>query len=133
MTKAMCAFSTVLSDIMDIDGDKGKQLRSGMVDGITMLGQAMIKTSHMRKRSMVRDLNPVYRRMAFDPTPVKSKFLYDDLSKSMKEAYVTGKVCNKTKNPYSRPSNNKGKRPAQFQRFNNNSNNFQNKKFRSNK
>ena len=122
MVKAMHAFSTVLNNSMKIDGDDGKQIRSLLVDGTTMLGQAMIKTSHMRKRSMVRDLNPQYRRMAFETTPVKSKFLYEDLSKSLKEAFVTGKIAQKAKNPYSRPFQGKGKRPAFNSRYNHHNN-----------
>ena len=49
---------------------------------------------------MACDLNPTYRKMAYDRGPVKSKTLYDDLVKSMKEAFVTKKkkTTNKAKN-----------------------------------
>lgn len=84
---------------------------------------------------MAKDLNPTYRRIAYDNTPVKSKLLYEDLTKSMKEAYVTGKIVTQAKNPYTRPfhNHNRGKRPATFNRFNNrynNNNNYNNAQFK---
>ena len=78
---------------------------------------------------MARDLNPTYRKMAYDSGPVKSKTLYDDLAKSMKEAFVTGKITNKAKNWKGRPQKrlapqqfrSQGNRVA-FKRFKNNNN-----------
>ena len=70
---------------------------------------------------MGRDINPSYRRMAFDSGPVKSNWLYDDLPKSMKDAYVTGKIAYKTKNVRGRPQYRK--RPANYQNKNNHYNN----------
>lgn len=63
---------------------------------------------------MARDVNKSYKRMAFEKSPIKSEFLFDDLTKTMKEAYITGKVTEKTTKNYQSRSFQKGKRPASF-------------------
>ena len=72
---------------------------------------------------MARDINQTYRKMAFDCGPVKSKELYDDLPKAMKDAYVTGKLAQKTKNYQARSF--QRKRPGNFN-FNNRRQNSKN-------
>lgn len=48
MTKAMYQLSVSLSKLLPMDGDGMKEIRTGLVDGISLLGQAMIKTTHYR-------------------------------------------------------------------------------------
>ena len=101
---AVCNASTALDKLLRTEVDGSAEIRSHLVDSITLMGQAMLKSSHLRKRSMVSDVNPVYKRMCLDEGPVEGKLLYDDLPKVMKEAFVvgrlTGSVGRNSKNSY---------------------------------
>ena len=131
MAKSICQMTEALDKLLPVAGDEVKDARAKIIDSTTLLGQAMIKTTHLRKRFMAKDVNPTYRRMAFETGPVKGKLLYDDLAKSMKDAYVTGKISSKTKNYRPRPFHQNRKRSGIRNNHNNNNQRYHaNKKFK---
>ena len=132
MAKSICQMTEALDKLLPVAGEEVKEAGTKIIDSTTLLGQAMIKTTHLRKRFMTKDVNPTYKRMAFETGPVKRKLLYDDLAKSMKDAYVTGKISSKTKNYRPRPFHQNRKRSGMRNSiYNSNNQRYQpNKKFK---
>lgn len=69
MLKSLYQLGLGIEKVMNVDGEEGKQIRSCLVDSATMLGQAMVKTSHFRvsiKVGLHRPVLQVYIIITYD-------------------------------------------------------------------
>lgn len=108
LVKAVGPLATLVNDL------DNQTHRKMVVDVLALVGQSACKLNLTRRRALANEINPQYRKLAYDRSDVTGPNLFDDLSKCMKDAFVMGKLSKSVRQSKNWQSYPAGKRKRQF-------------------
>ena len=111
ITKASCALSEVVNDLLSSTALDTRALVTTITDVLALLGHAHVTLSHKRRDVLSPDLKKCYSGLTSPDVPITTNLFGDDILKTMADLKKTNSAQYKAK--YSQPKNYRAPRKEQ--------------------